>query len=217
MIKQKLNKCRGVGKALDFGCGQKVYRFKYGLCKVCFREWLYGTDNGQELLKGTIKKAVQKVNKPKTRKYIKWIDKEFQSMKKYVQEEICNPYIRLRDIENYNRCISSGGQIHDAGHMHSVGSTEQLRFCCQNIHGQNRSDNGFKGGNLLNYQAGLIDRFGDKYLQTLLKLKTYSISWTKLDRSELIRIGKTYEHLTKKRIWCFSHEEFNNYKNIINK
>ena len=77
MIKPKLNKCRGSSKAINSGCGELVYRFKYSLCYKCYKDWLYNTPKGKEMLLKTIKKAVSRVNKPKPRKYIKWIDKEF--------------------------------------------------------------------------------------------------------------------------------------------
>jgi len=218
-MKTKQKKCKGSGQAKGYGCNSIDFAFKYGLCKGCFAKWLYNTESGKIYLdKITIKaKVTIKTNSKIKRKYIKWVDKEFQEMKKYVQSEICNSYIRVRDTENYNECISSKNQIHDAGHFFAVGSCEQLRFSPQNIHGQNRSDNGFKGGNLINYEIGLINRHGDKYLKSLKKLKVESHRWHKLDKSELIKIGKTYEYLTKQKIWCYTQKEFDNYKDIINK
>ena len=218
-MKVKQKKCKGSGKAKDHGCNGIKFTFKYGLCKDCFIKWLHSTDEGKKMLSSTTIKAKKKVvneSKPK-RKWTRWIDKEYQEMKQYVQDEICNPYIRLRDIENYNVCISSNNQIHDAGHFFSKGSCEQLRFSPQNIHGQNRSDNGYKGGNLIDYEIGLIKRHGDKYLKGLKKLKVDSHKWPKLDKSELIKIGKTYEYLTKSKLWCYTQIEFNNYKELINK
>jgi hypothetical protein len=216
MIKPKKNKCHGVNKAINHGCGELVKRYKYGLCHDCFFKWLNNTPEGKEYQPKLIKTTLNKVKKESkvTRKYVKWTDKPFNEMQQYVQSEIVNPYIRLRDIENFGKCISSGNKIHDAGHFYSVGSYPNLRYCCQNIHGQNRSDNGFKGGNLLQYKIGLLERFPDNYVIELAVLKN---TVGKFDKSELIEIGKTYEHLTKKRIWCFRHEEFENYKKIINK
>ncbi len=217
MISQKLNKCHGSGRAIGFGCGQKVYRFRYGLCKFCFSEWLYGTDEGKNLLQGTIKKAKKEANRPPKRKYIKWQDKEFQEMKKYVQDEICNPYIRARDINFGYGCISSGNQIEQAGHFYPTSTAPKLRFSPQNINGQSIYSNMHKHGDLENYRIGLIKVHGQKHFNELKNLKIESLKWPKLDKFELIKIGITYEQLTKKRIWCFSHLEFNNYKDLFNK
>ena len=218
-IPAKKNKCKGTGKAINYGCGKLVYRFKYGMCAACYRIWLYSSDEGKRLIAAIIPKAKKKVikeSKPK-RKHIKWTDKDFQEMVKYVQIEICNPYIRLRDNESYGVCISSRMRIMDAGHFYPRSTDPKLRFCVQNIHGQNGSDNRFMGGNLIKYQDGLISRHGRNYVVDLKKLKDSSHKWPKLDKNELIKIGKTFEYLTKRNIWCFTHIEFENYKNILHK
>jgi len=211
-MKQK--KCLGTGKAKGYGCGKQTEFRKYGLCNNCYRHFLYETPEGSEIIKKFTIKAKKEL-KPK-RKYIKWIDKPFNEMVKYVQFEICNKYIRWRDNSKYGRCISSGLSIVDAGHYFPT-TISQLRFCCQNIHGQNWSDNRFKSGNLQAFKDGLILRYGQKYFDTLERLKIDCRNWPKLDRIELIRIGKTYEYLLKKEIHCFTHDEFENYKDLINK
>jgi hypothetical protein len=220
MKKNKQKKCSGTGKAKGYGCGEIKFIHRYGLCGGCFYDWLYNSEPGRNLLEKTkikAKRKVEKESRPK-RKYVRWIDKSFKEMQQYVQTEIVNPYIRLRDIESFGKCISSGNKIHDAGHYYSVGAFPKLRYCCQNIHGQNASDNRFKGADLLNYQDGLRERFGDAYFEELMyDIKTDSINWPKLTKTDLIEIGKTYEMLTKKRIWCFRHEEFLNYMDIIKK
>lgn len=218
MIKKKPKKCKGTGKAKGYGCSQIKYIQRYGLCSDCFKNWVYNTDEGKELLKKTITSATKKVAKEtrKKKKYVKWIDKPLNEMVQYVQFKIVNPYIKLRDNTCYGRCISSGNAIIDAGHFFAT--TEiKLRFNVQNIHGQNHSDNRFKGGNLQAYKEGLISRHGQSYFNTLERLKTESKDWPKIDRVELIKIGKTYEYLTRNRIWCFTHLEFENWKNLINK
>lgn len=219
MIKKKLKKCRGSGKAKGCGCGEMKFIHKYGLCTTCFCEWLYNTPEGKETLQKTTiraKKKVEKESKPK-RKYIKWQEKPTNEMMIYVQEQIVNPYIRLRDYENFKRCIASGGVIEHAGHCFSVGSTPGLRFNIMNIHGQAHYSNTHKHGDFVNYRIGLINRHGEGYFNELSRLKIKADRDKTLDRLEVIRIGKTYEYLLKNEIWCFTHTEFENYKNIINK
>ncbi len=217
-MKIKDKPCKGTGKTKGLGCGEITKFRKYGLCASCLGEFLFGTEQGKLILEKTKIKAKNKVKKELTpkRKYIKWTDKPLNEMIQHVQFSIVNHYIKLRDNECYNRCISSNCAIIDAGHYYPT-TIGRMRFNIMNIHGQNHSDNRFKSGNLAAYKAGLIERHGLNYFTTLERLKIDSNKWPKLDRIELIKIGKTYEHLAKKRIWCFNHYEFENYKNIINK
>ena len=211
----KQKKCKGTGKAISYGCGTLAYKRTYGLCCNCYRDWLLNSYEGNKKLE-VVQIRAKKKAKP-VRKYVKWHEKEMKDMLKYVQDNIVNKYIRTRDNICYARCISSNNQIVDAGHFYSVGAEARLRFCIQNIHGQNWADNRFMGGNNLAYERGLINRFGQKYLDELKLLRALSVEWPKLDKIELIKIGVTYEHLYKKQIWCFRHIEFENYKSIIAK
>ena len=210
-MKINKNTCKGTGRALGYGCGYPVYRFRFGLCQTCYQDWLINSPNGKAyVLKMMIKSKPKK--KKIAHKYIKWQDKEFPEMKTYVQEQFCNPYIRLRDIENFGYCISSGKEIQDAGHYFSRGSCESMRFCVQNIHGQCRHSNTTKHGDLENFTAGLINRHGLEYFKELQNLKIYYSKNRILDKNEVLLIGKTYKYLTKKRIWVFTQNEFENYK-----
>jgi hypothetical protein len=218
-IMPKYKPCKGTGKAKGYGCKKPSYKRVYGLCDKCYVDWLLNTPEGKEKLEKTrikARKKVEKELKPK-RKYIKWADKDLKDMVAYVQDEICNPYIRLRDIENSYRCISSGGVVEHAGHYISVGENASMRFIISNIHGQSARANTHKHGDVLRYKEGLINRFGQKYLDDLERLKVKYSTGKHLDKLEVIRIGKTYEWLTKKKVWCWIHDEFENYKNIINK
>lgn len=219
MIKRKPKICKGTASAKKYGCSQLKFIHQYGLCASCYVNWLYATPEGSvKLNKVTTraKKQVKEDNRPK-RKNIKWVDKPTHEMAIYIQENIVNPYIRARDLEHDYRCISSNGVIEHAGHCFSVGSTPGLRFNIMNIHGQSHSANVHKHGDFENYRLGLINRFGLAYFKEISCLKIKADRRKNLDRDEIIRIGKTYEYLTKKKLWCFNHEEFENYKNIINK
>jgi hypothetical protein len=223
MIKTKEKNCKGTGKAKGFGCGNLSYKRTYGLCDNCLKEWAYNTYLGHEYLAKTSLRKVRKEkkdSKPK-RKYVKWIDKPTNEMITYIQDNIVNPYIRMRDIHVHgiHNSISGGGKITDAGHFYTVKNNQKLRFCVQNIHGQSLGHNRdiADPGHLNEYRIGLINRYGENYLKELQELSKDSNNWPKLLRVDYIEIGKTYERLTKKRIWCFRHEEFLNYMRIINK
>jgi len=219
MIEPKKNKCRGSNKALGYGCGELVLRYKFGLCRACFFDWLNNTQEGKDYSPKLIKTTLNKVKKESKviRKYIKWPEKSLKDMVIYVQDNICNPYIRFRDSESGFRCISSGGVIEHAGHCFSVGSCPGLRFNIMNIHGQQAKANTHLHGDFQNYKEGLIKRHGIKYFEKLEQLKIKANTSKQLDRLEVIRIGKTYEWLMKSKQICFDHDEFENFKNIINK
>ena len=153
-----------------------------------------------------------KEKKPKTKR-IAWRDKSTADMVIYVQHKICNKYIRARDNVNFNcRSISDRGRISDAGHYYSVGAKAGMRFCVQNIHGQSRSGNTFKGGDLINYRKGLIERHGEDYINELDTLAMLSEGGKSLDRYNVLRIGETYLYLLKNKIWVFRDKEFNKFK-----
>lgn len=221
MIKTKKKICKGTGRAKGLGCGISHYMHMYGLCTTCFKSFLYNSEEGKKMLDKTLTRAKKIANKPQKRKYTKWVDKPTNEMIQYLQSEIVNPYIRLRDIEKHGayNCISGGGKVSDAGHFYNVKNNQRLRFCIQNIHGQSYSHNRDTAdpGHINEYRKGLINRFGEKYLKELEQLKASSNNWPKFDKIDLIEIGRTYEYLTKKRIWCFKNIEFENYRKIINK
>jgi hypothetical protein len=216
-MKKKLKICKGNSKVKGYGCGELKFIHIYGLCSKCYANWLYKTPEGKEKLqKAAIraKKKVEKENKPKQVR-IKWEDKELSDMKIYVQENICNPYIRARDIYNFGKCISSNCSITDAGHRFPVSTHPQLRFIISNIHGQNIGDNRFNPDHTAKYDQGLIERHGQKYLDDLNKLRKESYRWPKLTKWHVIRIGNTYKYLHKNKIWCFCPKQFKNYIEIV--
>lgn len=219
MIKAKQKPCKGTGRAKGYGCKKLAYKRTYGLCDDCFKEWLYSTPEGLEVIKKYSIRAKKKVDKDlkPTKAYIKWQDKDLKDMVQYVQFNIVNPYIVARDKMKFGRCISSNLSISDAGHLYAVSKEPRLRFNIMNIHGQSVRDNRFQDGEFLKYEQGIINRYGIDYLRKIKRIRAESIEWPKLDRIELIRIGKTYKYLHKHKIWCMAHEEFENYKDIINK
>ena len=158
------------------------------------------------------KKEPKKTAKGERAKPIPWRDKPTAAMIQHVQT-ICNKYIRERDNECFNgKSISDNGRIADAGHFYSRGAKPALRFCVQNIHGQSKSGNMFKSGDLLNYRKGLIDRHGIDYVEQLDYLAANSGGKNALSRYNVRLIGETYLHLLKERIWVFTDKEFQKHK-----
>ena len=51
MLEPKRKKCRGTGKAKNFGCGKEKFKRTLGLCNSCYPKWLLNTSEGKERLK----------------------------------------------------------------------------------------------------------------------------------------------------------------------
>jgi len=133
----------------------------------------------------------------KAKRKLKDEDKSFQLKK---TQSIFNKYIRLRD--GNSNCISCGrnhdGQYH-AGHYRSVGSCPELRFDSRNCWKQCAPCNNHLSGNIVNYRASLVGRFGVgiiDYLEGPHPPKKYTIDnlktiqkWYKRKTDRLLRNG----------------------------
>jgi len=86
--------------------------------------------------------------------------KGLPEFKKDLEREI-NTIIRL--IDKGCNCISCNSKGNSAGHFHSVGANGSLRYNLHNLHIQEYSCNGEKGGNTIKYGQGLIAVYGKEY------------------------------------------------------
>ena len=109
-----------------------------------------------------------------------------------------NKYIRLRD--RHKGCITCGKALegkYDAGHYYSVGSTPELRFDADNVHGQCVACNQHLHGNLIEYTERLPVRIGDKRFEQLKsrrgKAKKYSIEELKEMKAKYRRLGNAMQ------------------------
>ena len=98
--------CKGTGKAINYGCGQKVdvkYR-KYGLgISCCYADWLFNSAEG----KIKVKNAEIKASKPrKDLEQATKIHKDRKGLTTLIKSvvKVCHEYIRLRD--KFKPCIS---------------------------------------------------------------------------------------------------------------
>lgn len=111
----------------------------------------------------------QKVDKEKKRKQ-DWAKEKvvlrekiigIPELKKDLEKEI-NKICCLLDYEA--GCISCEGQTTpQAGHYHTVQSNGAIRFNLDNLHMQDFNCNCKKGGNIHQYDLGLIKRYGKEY------------------------------------------------------
>lgn len=98
-----------------------------------------------------------------------------------ILQQLINKIVRL--IDQGNPCISHNGMGKkiNAGHYHSVGSNNSLRFNLFNIFSQCEGCNNFKGSNRTGYDEGLKKLFGfDEWLYInegiLLKYREVKLS-----------------------------------------
>lgn len=112
--------------------------------------------------------AIEWANKPKAQKAYK-IEKKKELMEKYPDKSkwlsnaqtVVNRYIRLRDKNK--PCCSCGhkeGRQFHSGHYESVGGNQHQRFYTLNVHAQCSICNNYKSGNLTNYRAFMIEKYG---------------------------------------------------------
>ena len=119
-----------------------------------------------------MKKAKHKVKTDKAKEREK-IKEKLKTHSEWLNDlqKVFNTYIRLRD--KGKPCISCGAiygkYTPTAGHYFSVGSSPNLRFNEDNVHGQcwyNCNKN--KHGNIAEYTPNLIDKIGiDRYNELL--------------------------------------------------
>lgn len=157
--------------------GDDEYIFKRGMCKSCYISWLTTTPEGNEYIKKNSISALKKVKSEQTK-----IDREKKKeilsnaqINKLLEKEI-NLIVRL--IDKDKGCIScSHGNTSDftmqahAGHYHSVGSSQSIRFNLFNIYKECSQCNLYLSGNEKGYRAGLIHRYGEEAFEYIYNLK----------------------------------------------
>lgn len=142
---------------------------------------------------------VKKVNRKEYRKEKEKI-KTIKTV--YVEEQkSINAYVRERD--KGKGCISCDSpEYQEAGHFFAIGSKYQcnpFRLDARQIMGQCTHCNHFVGGgNRAGYERGIIERYGQEYLDNLYKLKYDADNnperWTKED---IRQYGKVYRKKTR--------------------
>lgn len=171
MIEIKPKKCKGTGKALGHGCGEKALKRIYGLCMNCYPKWLYSTEEGQKVVKRRTISSKKNTEKEERRS---WNEKKKSlrhvthpgEMKKELALE-AQKLARMIDKRfGFITCIDCGNpfnDIIDGGHFHSKGNNASLMYNLHNIHSQRRHCNGFAGGKQRGYYDGLVQRYGKEY------------------------------------------------------
>ena len=107
-------------------------------------------------------------------------------------DTLFSQYIRLRDTDEngYGKCISCGKIIHwkdgDAGHYVNR-KHMSLRYDEKNVNLQCRACNRYDEGNMIGYNHGLVEKYGDG-----------AINYLNIKRHNICKMGKVeYEALIK--------------------
>tara|TARA_R110000796_G_scaffold120506_3_gene234662 strand:+ start:1420 stop:2154 length:735 start_codon:yes stop_codon:yes gene_type:complete len=175
---KEFKKCKGTGKALGFGCENEVpqVRFNranriYGLGKSCgcYQSWLLHSESGTKFLAKTMEQnskksqretlKAERVKKLKTRT-------ELMSVSQY-RSKVLQPVINniARQIDYGCPCIATDNYgKENGGHYISVGANVTICLNLHNIHIQSFESNHFKSGDVINYRAGIIKRYGSSYM-----------------------------------------------------
>ena len=174
-------KCRGIGKALGYGCGKELpvmlynkSNFKYGigLSCGCFSLWLLNSDEGKKMIsKAKIIAKEIKIKEDKQR--ISNIKESLKTLSDYKEDLQVKINLIVRLIDRGYPCIATDsfdGKM-NAGHYMSVGSNPTIRFHLENIWLQSVHSNKWKAGDTLRYQQGIIKNFGSEYLDYLNSLQ----------------------------------------------
>lgn len=147
-------------------------------CDVCAKAFIQ-MRMGQRVCGPRCAVKEQKVNREAEKKERKtrlaFLDPKRKSKARAIAKTAMHAYIRAKyegeqciSCETILRSTGKPGGDFDAGHFRSVGSAKHMEFVENNIHGQCKRCNRDLGGNALEYQKGLIARYGQTYVDQLL-------------------------------------------------
>lgn len=192
----KKKKCKGTGKALNFGCGKYVIKRTYGLCNECYKNWLFNSEEGKLKINRSIIKAKKDIEK-ETKK----LDAEKKIESKSIRGLIIEakaPFQKLIRIRDHRKtCICCDKILpfdlgaYDAGHFKKAELYSGLIFHPDNVHGQTKYCNKYLNGNESSYAEGLKNRIGIERFENLVRLSTELKNY-KWDRQQLIDLKKYY-------------------------
>lgn len=217
-------KCKGLTIAKGHGCGLPQNNRIHGLgieCK-CYNKWLLNTPEGAEKLKRTTINVSEKAIRQKKideRNKTKELKIELMSTDAYrskILQPVINEIARLIDFgqpciatENYGK--------ENGGHYISVGANRTICLNLHNIHIQSFESNHFKSGDTLNYQNGIIDVYGQDYMDFMNGLKSHPvIKPTKQDLIEIFELARPIRNIMAKERVMLNSDERIKLRNEIN-
>lgn len=175
-------------------CGKPVYKTTAKVCSVtCALQ--YNLDHPDEIKPYFQIKEKKEWNKQK--KAIKGKLKTLSELEKEAKKEF-QSWIRKRDQRK--PCVSCGCRLNKtnthASHYFAAGQYSGYMFDERNCHSSCVQCNTFLHGNLLNYRKGLIERYGQIYVDEL-EFGAHEKRNYKYTREELIEIKNKYREKIK--------------------
>ncbi len=211
-VKKKI--CKGTRKASGFiACGNLECPHKYGLCSKCFRDWLFGSIEGANLLQRSMIIGKKKA-KTQIRRRIRIEKDAIKDWSKELQKNI-NKIARL--IDKGLLCLARNvrGQIH-AGHVYARGGNGQIKFNLHNIHRQSAYSNKYQNDDGL-LREGLVYEYGQKYMDFISELRrTPNLKYSQAQYQELNKKALEITKRLKKADLRYELQERINLRNEIN-
>lgn len=201
-----LKKCNGTNdNTKGLGCGKPNLKRTYGLCRMCYIDWLINTESGKEHLNKSKIKGQKIVKEKKIKiekaKFVK-MKIEVTDFSKKLQDKV---QLIARLIDKGLPCLATElypNQMH-GGHVYSKGSNQSMRYNLHNIHRQSAQSNHFHNDDI-KMQEGLVREYGEGYLDFLKSCKqTPPLKFMKPDyegfyrkacglANDLIKLDATY-------------------------
>lgn len=205
MIRQhSIKKCRGIGKAKGFGCGNTKEMHKYNLCKECLKDFIFNSDQGKEILEKSKIRAKVKTDKQiksetrKKKSELKKFNLYTSTAWKWISRYVLLYYSDSNCIVQCSTSPEQSYHITDrrihVGHLipwrdgNSTNNSTALLF--ENLAPQNHVDNTMHGGKPEIMKEWLIERHGWIKIENLYKLKSKPL---KLDKYLLFEISEQYK------------------------
>jgi len=184
-MENKPKKCNGIGKANGFiGCGKEVVKRTFGLCSVCFYEFLTTDERGKIIYqksflpKVSLKlKSFEKATKQK-------LKENTTNYKNKLQTEV-NKIVRLIDKDLPCLARNQKGQMH-AGHVFARGGNQTIRYNLHNIHRQSAQSNHWQNDDGL-LRDGIINEYGSAYMDFIASLRqTPQIKYSDAELKDIV-------------------------------
>ena len=192
----KPKKCRGINKAREHpGCGEPSDWRKYGLCRLCFIDWMENFEEGQRYREDQFLPRLRKQIRKNRREDQARQRNKLKSIRQLINEARVpfQRWIRFRDAND--ACISCGtrdSELWDAGHYLKAEIYTGLIFDEVNVNKQCRKCNTFLGGNESGYRMGLVKKYGEDAVR-YLEESADALRVHRYGREELIEIKKQYQ------------------------
>lgn len=214
MIKTK--PCKGMGKALNYGCGlptdQRIYGL--GLTCGCYPKWLYNSKEGLEKIERAKIKASKQLKKESEVK-AKEMKDSLTDWREKLQTKV-QEIARLIDIGQ--PCLARGyhaNQLH-AGHIYSKGSEKSMSLNLHNMHRQSSQSNHFQNEDGL-LREGLMKEYGTDYFEFITGLRqTPPLKYTNLEYKEFYKKACAISNDLKRQGRTFGKEERIAMRNLLN-